>query len=145
MTIPIHSIRFKLTAVVIGVFVALLLTGNTLNTTSGNGIFALMGVVVNASVIIITYINQLRREGMTMDEAIVTAGVRRLRPILLTVSTTFFAMLPMAVSQAEGSAVYKPLAIAFMGGLVTSTLLTLILIPVLYRIVVRSRPAPPEA
>jgi HAE1 family hydrophobic/amphiphilic exporter-1 len=125
----------------IGVFVALLLTGHTLNTTSGNGIFALMGVVVNASVIIITYINQLRGEGMAMDEAIVTAGVRRLRPILLTVSTTFFAMLPMAVSQAEGSAVYKPLAIAFMGGLVTSTVLTLVLIPVLYRIVVRSRPA----
>jgi len=129
----------------VGVLLALLLTGNTLNTTSGNGIFALMGVVVNASVILITYINQLRGEGMAMDEAIVTAGTRRLRPILLTVSTTFFAMLPMAVSQAEGSDVYKPLAVAFMGGLVTSTLLTLILIPVLYRIVVRSKPTAPEA
>jgi HAE1 family hydrophobic/amphiphilic exporter-1 len=125
----------------IGVFIALLVTGHTLNTTSGNGIFALMGVVVNASVIIITYINQLRGEGMAMDEAIVAAGTRRLRPILLTVSTTFFAMLPMALSQAEGSDVYKPLAIAFMGGLVTSTILTLILIPVLYRIVVRAKPA----
>jgi len=123
----------------VGVFAALLLTGHTLNTTSGNGIFALMGVVVNASVIIIDSINQLRREGMPMTEALVAAGKRRLRPILLTVSTTFFAMLPMALSQAEGADVYKPLAIAFMGGLVTSTVLTLILIPVLYRLLVRDR------
>ncbi len=129
----------------IGVFVALLLAGHTLNTTSGNGIFALMGVVVNASVILIDYINQLRREGMAPDEAIVTAGTRRLRPIMLTVSTTFFAMLPMAFSQAEGADVYKPLAIAFMGGLVTSTLLTLVLIPVLYRIFARSAPAAADA
>ena len=125
----------------IGVFLALLLTGNTLNTTSGNGIFALMGVVVNASVIIITTINQLRREGMPIDQALVSAGTRRLRPILLTVSTTFFAMLPMAVSQAEGAGVYRPLAVAFMGGLVTSTLLTLVLIPLLYRVLVRAQPA----
>lgn len=123
----------------VGVFAALFLTGHTLNTTSGNGIFALMGVVVNASVIIITYINQLRGEGMAMQEAIVTAGQRRLRPILLTVSTTFFAMVPMAVSQAEGAGIYKPLAIAFMGGLITSTVLTLLLIPLLYRIVVPDR------
>ena len=123
----------------IGVLLALFLTGHTLNTTSGNGIFALMGVVVNASVIIITTINQLRSDGMTIDEAIVTAGQRRLRPILLTVSTTFFAMLPMAISQAEGADVYKPLAIAFMGGLVTSTLLTLLLIPLLHRLLIRDR------
>jgi HAE1 family hydrophobic/amphiphilic exporter-1 len=130
----------------VGVFGALLLTGHTLNTTSGNGIFALMGVVVNASVILITTINGLRGEGRAMDDAIITAGTRRLRPILLTVSTTFFAMLPMAVSQAEGSAVYKPLAIAFMGGLITSTVLTLVLIPLLYRIFVRERePAQSEA
>lgn len=126
----------------IGVLLALFLTGHTLNTTSGNGIFALMGVVVNASVIIMSTINQLRREGMGMDEAIVTAGGRRLRPILLTVSTTFFAMLPMAVSQAEGAEVYKPLAIAFMGGLVTSTILTLLLIPLLYRLLVREKAVP---
>jgi HAE1 family hydrophobic/amphiphilic exporter-1 len=129
----------------VGVFAALLLTGHTLNTTSGNGIFALMGVVVNASVILITTINDLRAAGRTMDDAIVTAGTRRLRPILLTVSTTFFAMLPMAVSQAEGSDVYKPLAIAFMGGLVTSTVLALVLIPLLYRIFVReTRPGEHE-
>ena len=125
----------------IGVLLALFLSGHTLNTTSGNGIFALLGVVVNASVIIITYINQLRAEGLDMDEAIVTAGSRRLRPILLTVSTTFFAMVPMALSRAEGADVYKPLAVAFMGGLVTSTILTLVLIPVLYRLVVRGKPA----
>ncbi|MFH1730686.1 MAG: efflux RND transporter permease subunit [Planctomycetota bacterium] len=123
----------------IGVLLALFLTGHTLNTTSGNGIFALMGVVVNASVIIISTINQLRLEGMKMDEAILAAGGRRLRPILLTVSTTFFAMLPMAISRAEGADVYKPLAIAFMGGLVTSTILTLLLVPLLYRLLVREK------
>jgi len=129
-----------LPVMMIGVLLALFLSGHTLNTTSGNGIFALLGVVVNASVIIITYINQLRAEGLDMDEAIVTAGSRRLRPILLTVSTTFFAMAPMALSSAEGADVYKPLAVAFMGGLVTSTILTLVLIPVLYRLVVRDKP-----
>lgn len=116
----------------IGVFLALWMTGQTLNTTSGNGIFALLGVVVNASVILIDYINTLRSRGMEREAALKQAGRTRLRPILLTVSTTFIAMAPMALSRAEGSDVYKPLAIAFMGGLFTSTVLTLVLIPVLY-------------
>jgi HAE1 family hydrophobic/amphiphilic exporter-1 len=122
----------------IGVFLALFLTGNTLNTTSGNGIFALLGVVVNTSVILIDYINQLRREhGLKLIEALVRAGTVRLRPIMMTVLTTFLAMVPMAVSNAEGSDVYKPLAIAFMGGLLTSTFLTLYFVPLLYLIVER--------
>lgn len=123
----------------IGVFAALFLTGNTLNTTSGNGIFALLGVVVNTSVILIDYINQLRREGEDIVEALVKAGSIRMRPILMTVLTTFLAMLPMAVSNVEGSDVYKPLAIAFMGGLVTSTFLTLYFVPLLYLIAERFR------
>lgn len=116
----------------IGVLLALFLTGQTLNTTSGNGIFALMGVVVNTSVILIDYINVLRKRGLARDQAIVQAGKVRLRPILMTVSTTFFAMVPMAMATAEGSSIYKPLAIAFLGGLISSTLLTLVIIPVLY-------------
>ena len=116
----------------IGVLLALFLTGQTLNTTSGNGIFALMGVVVNTSVILIDYINILRKRGLPRDEAIIQAGKVRLRPILMTVSTTFFAMIPMAISTAEGATIYKPLAIAFLGGVLSSTVLTLVVIPVLY-------------
>ena len=123
----------------IGVFAALFLTGNTLNTTSGNGIFALMGVVVNTSVILIDYINQLRADGEDIIEALVKAGSTRMRPILMTVMTTFLAMLPMAVSTAEGSDVYKPLAIAFMGGLVSSTFMTLYFVPLLYLIAEKFR------
>ncbi len=116
----------------IGVLLALFLTGQTLNTTSGNGIFALMGVVVNTSVILIDYTNLLRKRGLPLNEAIIQAGKVRLRPILMTVSTTFFAMIPMAISTAEGSTIYKPLAIAFLGGILSSTVLTLVIIPVLY-------------
>jgi len=116
----------------IGVLLALFLTGQTLNTTSGNGIFALMGVVVNTSVILIDYTNLLRKRGLERDKAIIQAGRVRLRPILMTVSTTFFAMIPMALASAEGSSIYKPLAIAFLGGVLSSTVLTLVIIPVLY-------------
>lgn len=119
----------------IGVFLALFLTGTTLNTTSGNGIFALMGVVVNTSVILIDFINQLRKQGYSVREALISGCKTRLRPILMTVCTTFFAMIPMALSHGEGSEMYKPLAIAFLGGIVTSTILTLVLIPVLYELV----------
>ncbi len=123
----------------IGIFVIMFLTGTTLNTTSGNGIFALLGVVVNTSVILIDYINLLRKRGMPLREAIIRAGKVRLRPILMTVSTTFFAMIPMALSYAEGSGMYKPLAIAFIGGLTTSTILTLVIIPVLYELAEKER------
>ncbi len=118
----------------IGVFIALFITGNTLNTTSGNGIIALVGVVVNASIVLIDYINLLRSRGLTLREAILTSGETRFRPILMTVATTMFAMIPMALSQAEGSDIYKPLAIAFIGGLLSSTVMTLYIIPVLYNV-----------
>ncbi|MGM0608895.1 MAG: efflux RND transporter permease subunit, partial [Candidatus Muiribacteriota bacterium] len=118
----------------IGVFVALYITGNTLNTTSGNGIIALVGVVVNASIVLIDYINLLRSRGLTLREAILTSGETRFRPIVMTVATTMFAMLPMALSQAEGSDIYKPLAIAFIGGLISSSIMTLYIIPVLYSV-----------
>ncbi|PLX19165.1 MAG: hypothetical protein C0601_02585 [Candidatus Muiribacterium halophilum] len=67
-----------------------------------------------------------------MKEALVEAGSTRFRPILMTVSTTLFAMLPMALSNADGSDIYKPLAIAFIGGLMSSTVMTLVVVPVLY-------------
>ncbi len=123
---------FSIPLQMIGVFLALFITGTTLNTTSGNGIIALVGVVVNASIVLIDYINLLRKRGLTMKEALVEAGSTRFRPILMTVSTTLFAMLPMALSNADGSDIYKPLAIAFIGGLMSSTVMTLVVVPVLY-------------
>ncbi|MCK9467518.1 MAG: efflux RND transporter permease subunit [Candidatus Absconditabacterales bacterium] len=123
---------FSIPLQMIGVFLALFLTGNTLNTTSGNGIIALVGVVVNASIVLIDYINLLRKRGLTIKEALIEAGTTRFRPILMTVATTLFAMIPMALSQADGSDIYKPLAIAFIGGLISSTIMTLIVVPVLY-------------
>ncbi len=130
-----------------GVFVALFLTGNTLNTTSGNGIFALLGVVVNTSVVLIDYTNTLRKRhpDKTLSQVIIDAVSHRFRPLLITATSTFVALLPMALAQGEGSDMYRPLAVAFLGGIVSSTAVTLLLIPVLYSVLESWRKQPSSA
>jgi len=102
------------------------------------GMIMLAGIVVNNAIVLVDYINVLRRRGLAVDEAIVTAGQVRLRPILMTTATTVLGLLPMALGpllgQSDGAEIRTPMAIAVIGGLVTSTLLTLVVIPVMYRL-----------
>ena len=99
------------------------------------------GIVVNNSIVLIDFTNQLRSEGLDKFKAVMESCSVRLRPILMTTSTTVLGLLPMALSWGEGSELRVPLAITIIGGLITSTLLTLVLVPVLYTIVVREKKA----
>ena len=104
------------------------------------GAIVLAGVVVNNAIVLVDYANQLRDRGRTVLEAIVEAGRIRLRPILISTLTTVLGLLPMAVGTGEGSEIRQPLALVVIAGLLSSTVLTLVVIPVLYKIVVRSTP-----
>ena len=129
-------IMFSLPLAAIGVIWAFSLTGQTLNLMGYIGIIMLAGIVVNNAIVLVDYINYLRREeGVETKEAIVRAGCRRLRPILMTTLTTVLALLPLALGYGEGAEIRAPMAIAVIGGLLSSTVLTLIIIPVLYSIV----------
>ena len=99
----------------------------------------LAGIVVNNAIVLVDLINQLRAEGSAKTEAIMEAGRARLRPILMTTLTTALGLLPMAIGFGEGAEVRTPMAITVIGGLLVSTLLTLIVIPVVYSILDRKR------
>jgi hydrophobic/amphiphilic exporter-1 (mainly G- bacteria), HAE1 family len=119
----------------VGVIWAFYLTGQTLNLMGYIGIIMLAGIVVNNAIVLVDYINFLRREeGVEMKEAIVRAGCRRLRPIFMTTLTTVLALLPLALGFGEGAEIRAPMAIAVIGGLLSSTILTLVIIPVIYSI-----------
>jgi len=122
-----------------GVAAALYLTGTPLSMTAYIGIILLIGVVVNNAIVLIDYINLLRTRGVRLREAIVDSGRQRLRPVLITTLTTLLGMLPMAMSSGEGSETWRPLGLVVVGGLSVSTLVTLVIVPVLYFIVERHR------
>ena len=96
------------------------------------GVVMLVGIVVNNAIVLVDYVNLLRARGTALKEALIQSGGRRLRPVLMTTLTTFFGMLPMALSNAQGAELWKPLAVSVMGGLMISTLVTLLLVPVIY-------------
>ena len=96
------------------------------------GLIMLAGIVVNNAIVLVDYINQLRARGMEKIEAITTAGKVRLRPILMTTSTTVLGLLPMALGLGDGAEIRTPMAITVIIGLTTSTILTLIVIPTVY-------------
>ena len=128
-------ILFSIPLAAIGVTTILVLTHTTFNMQGFLGLIILVGIVVNNAIILIDYTNQLRREsGYALREAVVTAGARRLRPILMTTTTTVLGLIPMALGIGEGSELQAPLARVVIGGLTTSTLITLIVIPVVYMI-----------
>ncbi|MDR7420475.1 MAG: efflux RND transporter permease subunit [Armatimonadota bacterium] len=118
----------------VGVIAALVFTGTTLNVQSGLGAIVLVGVAVNNAIVMITYALQLQDQGVPLREALARAGQRRLRPILMTSLTTIFGLLPLAIGIGEGSELQSPLARAIVGGLITSTVSSLLLIPALYMI-----------
>lgn len=126
----------------IGAIFALYFGGYALGITALIGIIMLAGIVVNNAIVMVDAINQLRAKGMGTKEAIVTGAGMRLRPILMTAFTTIIAMLPLALRIGEGSELQAPLAAAVLGGLLSSTLLTLLVIPVIYLLMAgRRRPA----
>ena len=126
------TIMFSVPMGLIGVFWALYLTNTTLSTTSFMGIIMMVGIVVSNGVLLVEYINELRRHGLPLLEAVPRAGRIRLRPILMTVLTTVVGLLPMALALGVGTEANQPLAIAVIGGLIVSTFFTLVLIPTLY-------------
>jgi HAE1 family hydrophobic/amphiphilic exporter-1 len=119
----------------IGGFVALKLLGMSLDMMSGVGLLVLMGLVMKNGILLVDYTNQLREAGLSRDEAILEAGPVRMRPVLMTSGALIFGMLPMVMSQAIGAEFRAPMAAITIGGLVTSTLLTLIVVPVVYSLV----------
>lgn len=126
--IIMSSIVFSFT----GVVIALWLTDTTMSTIAMLGAILLVGIVVKNGIVLIDYINLLRERGVELREAVVTGCQSRLRPILMTAMTTILGMLPMALSVSEGSEVWAPMGITVIGGLLFSTIITLIIVPVLY-------------
>ena len=118
----------------VGSILAFLLTGQTLNMMAFIGLIMLAGIAVNSSIILVDRINQLKADGLGLKEAIMAAAQQRIRPIIMTSLTTILALLPMCFGFGEGASLRSPMALAVIGGLVTSTALTLIVIPCVYYI-----------
>ncbi|RKY87946.1 AcrB/AcrD/AcrF family protein [candidate division KSB1 bacterium] len=132
-------ILFSIPFAIIGVIWALFITGKTLNIMSYVGMVMLVGIVVNNAIVLVDYINILRLRGIKCRDAILITGPRRLRPILMTAFTTIFALLPLVFSTGEGSELWSPLAISVIGGLLFSTIVTLIFVPTLYAVLEEKR------
>ena len=122
---------------VIGAVWALWITGTTVNVVAYIGLIMLAGIVVNQSIVLIDAVNQARERGLPKHEAIVEAGRLRLRPILITKLTTILGLLPMALGIGEGAEVRAPMAITVIGGVLLTTFLTLLVIPVVYSVLDR--------
>jgi cobalt-zinc-cadmium resistance protein CzcA len=119
-------------ALIGGVF-ALVVTGEYLSVPASVGFIALLGIAVLNGVVLVSYFNQLRSRGVAEDRIVVEGSMRRLRPVLMTASITAFGLIPLFFASGPGSEIQRPLAIVVIGGLLSSTLLTLILLPILYR------------
>ena len=130
-------ILFTIPLALVGAVLALFITGTTINVIALIGVIMLAGIVVNNAIVLVDLINQLRSQGMEKTEAIMEAGRARLRPIMMTTLTTVLGLLPMAIGFGEGSEVRTPMAITVIGGLIASTLLTLVVIPVVYSLLDR--------
>ncbi len=130
-------ILFTVPLALIGAVLALYVTGTTINVVAFIGIIMLAGIVVNNAIVLVDLINQLRRNGTEKTQAIIEAGRVRLRPILMTTMTTVLGLLPMAIGFGEGAEVRTPMAISVIGGLLVATLLTLVVIPVVYHLLDR--------
>ena len=126
------AIMLSLPLSLVGVALALLATGDTLNMMSMIGLIMLMGLVTKNAILLIDFANQARAAGTPRDEALIKAGSTRLRPIVMTTLAMIFGMLPLAFAIGAGAEMRAPMARAVIGGLITSTLLTLVVVPVVY-------------
>jgi len=134
-------IMFTIPFALIGVILTLLITGTPISVIVLIGLIMLAGIVVNNAIVLIDYINQLRNRGFAKRDAIKQAGQVRLRPILMTTITTVLGLLPMALGLGEGAELRTPMAITVIGGLLIGTLLTLVVIPTVYDVVIREKVA----
>ena len=130
-------ILFSIPLALVGAVLALYLTGTTISVVVFIGLILLAGIVVNNAIVLIDLINQMRRKGTDKIEAIMEGGKLRLRPILMTTLTTTLALLPLAIGFGDGAELRSPMGITVIGGLLVSTLLTLVVIPVMYSIMDR--------
>ncbi len=126
------AIMLSLPLSLVGVALALLATGDNLNIMSMIGLIMLMGLVTKNAILLVDFANQARREGLGRDQALIKAGSTRLRPIVMTTLAMIFGMLPLAFAIGAGAEMRAPMARAVIGGLITSTLLTLVVVPVVY-------------
>ena len=132
-------ILFSVPFAAIGVLATLFITSTAISVVVLIGVILLAGIVVNNAIILVDYTNRLRRSGMTKVEALRKAGEVRLRPIMMTTATTVLGLLPMAIGLGEGSELRSPMALTVIGGLLSSTALTLLIIPAVYRMLDRSK------
>lgn len=123
----------------VGSILAFLITGQTMNMMAFIGIIMLAGIAVNSSILLVDRINQLKEQGYELDEAIKAAAQQRIRPIIMTGLTTVLALLPMCFGFGEGASLRSPMALAVIGGLITATILTLIVIPCVYHVFDRKK------
>jgi HAE1 family hydrophobic/amphiphilic exporter-1 len=121
---------------IIGAFGALLITRTGADMTAVIGLILLMGLAVKNSILLVDFANRLRAEGKTRVEALLIAGPTRLRPILMTTMSLILGMLPVSLGLGAGGSFRAPMAIAVIGGLITSTLLTLIVVPTFYNLLI---------
>jgi len=128
-------ITFSIPFGIVGVIWGLFLTGSALGVMPFVGMIMVVGVVVNNAIVLVDYTNTLRARGVPLYDAILTSGRRRLRPILMTTLTTILGLIPLALARGEGSELWNPMAIAVIGGLSLSTLVTLVFVPVSYYLV----------
>ncbi|MBN1159031.1 MAG: efflux RND transporter permease subunit [Bacteroidales bacterium] len=131
--IIMFSIPFAFT----GVILALFITGTDLSVIAGLGAIMLVGIAVKNAIVLVDYINLMRDRGYNIDDAIALAGRSRLRPVLMTAMTTMLGMLPLALSTGEGSEIWSPMGISVIGGLLFSTIVTMLIVPVIYRVFAR--------
>jgi cobalt-zinc-cadmium resistance protein CzcA len=117
----------------IGGVIGLWLTGEFLSVPASVGFIALLGIAVLNGVVLVSYFNQLRDRGFDLDRVVVEGSARRLRPVLMTASIAAFGLVPLLFASGPGSEIQRPLAIVMIGGLITATLLTLFILPILYR------------
>ncbi len=132
-------IMFTIPFALVGVVLTLIITSTPVSVVVLIGAIMLAGIVVNNAIVLIDYINQLRKEGLRKLDAIKKAGQVRLRPILMTTATTVLGLLPMALGFGDGAELRTPMAVTVIGGLLVGTLLTLVVIPTVYDLVVRER------
>ncbi len=138
-TLHPFTVMFSVPLAGVGVIFGFYLLGEPLSVMAYIGIIMLGGIAVNDAIVLVDRINQLRQAGLTLREAILQGGQDRLRPIMMTSATTILALLPMALGFGEGAKLRAPMAIAVIAGLVTSTLMTLLVIPTMYELIDRLR------
>jgi multidrug efflux pump subunit AcrB len=126
------TIMLALPMAIVGAIIGLFITGQAMGMPSMIGMILLMGLVTKNSILLVDYTQQLRARGLAIKDALAEAGMTRLRPILMTSAAIVLGMLPSALATGEGSEFHAPMAIAVIGGVITSTLLTLIVVPVVY-------------